>query len=165
MISKYLYLSFICLLILSCSNTTTSSAAKANSTKKVQTKKRRSLPDTVYKVDLDNNGIYLIVDIPEEDKPKPIQGKEQFVRDLYGKIKYPAIARENGVSGIVILNIDVDQKGKVKNISVHQTLSRECDAEDIKALTFASDRGYYPLIWEGKPTAFRMETSLGFWLQ
>ncbi|MBK8737992.1 MAG: TonB family protein [Saprospiraceae bacterium] len=48
---------------------------------------------------------------------------------FYGSIKYPAIARENGIGGVVILDIEVDQKGKVTGVDIKQSVSVECDNE------------------------------------
>ncbi len=127
--------------------------------------KRRPLPKIVYLIDTANNGSYEPIEIDEENRLQPIQGKKQWVRDFYGSIKYPAKARENGVGGIVILDVEIDQKGKVSAVGIKQGLSIECDSEAKRAYVHSTQKGYIPLIIGGLPTKFRMELPVGFWLE
>ena len=47
---------------------------------------------------------------------------------IYGQLKYPAYARENGIQGEVVLNIKVTKNGDIEIISVmnsdHVTLTK-----------------------------------------
>ena len=127
--------------------------------------KRRPLPETVYLIDRANNKKYEPIEIDEENRPEPIQGKKQWARDFYGSIKYPAIARENGIGGILILDIEIDEKGKVTDVSVKEGVSIECDNEAMRAFVNSTRNGYIPLVIDEIPTKFRMELSIGFWLE
>jgi len=158
--SKLILLFLISFLAPSC-NSTYSSVQKSSSN---QTK-RKHLPEIVYSIDKANNGNYEPIEIDEENRPEPIQGKNKWIRDFYGSIKYPAIARENGIGGVVILDIEVDQKGKVTVVDIKQSVSVECDNEARRAYIFSTQGGYIPLLIDNLPTKFRMELPVGFWIE
>lgn len=75
------------------------------------------------------------------------------------KIGYPAIAREAGIMGDVILNITVDVKGEYVSHSVlcsaHPVLLKEIE-KHIASLKFT------PATLAGKPTRFTMEVPFKF---
>lgn len=127
--------------------------------------KRRALPETVYSIDAANDGNYKPIRLDEKNRPEPIQGKDQWMTDFYGAISYPAIARRNGIGGVIILDIAVDQKGKVTNVGIKQSVSTECDSEARRAYVHSIQRGYIPLTINGISTKFRMELPVGFWLE
>lgn len=127
--------------------------------------KRRPLPDIVYSIDQNNDGNFTIMEIEEENRPQPMQGKDQLTRDFYGSIKYPAVARENGIGGIVILDIEIDQSGKVTQVGIKKSVSVECDEEAKRAYINSTQQGYSPLIINNVPVKFRMELPVGFWLE
>lgn len=119
----------------------------------------------MYFIDTANNGSYKPIEIDEKNRPEPIQGKDQWMRDFYGSITYPAIARRNGIGGVVILDIAVDQKGKVTDIGITQGVSTECDHEARRAYVHSVQGGYIPLTINGVSTKFRMELPVEFRLQ
>ena len=57
-----------------------------------------------------------------------IKGYENIYMGIYGQLKYPAYARENGIQGEVVLNIKVTKNGDIEIISVmnsdHVTLTK-----------------------------------------
>lgn len=118
----------------------------------------------VYLVDRVNSGNYDPIEMDEENEPEPIQGKDQWTRDFFGSLKYPATARENGIEGVVILDIEIDQEGKVIDVRIQQSVSRECDNAAREAFIYATQQGYYPLIIDNLPTKFRMKLPVNFWL-
>ena len=67
----------------------------------------------------------LPIDIAEDSKPQPLQGKMQWYRDFYGEIKYPATARENGIQGVVELESHINAFGKVNQGRSQNFLVRE----------------------------------------
>lgn len=144
--------------LLNCSTpqaTRSSVAPKSNS---------RVLPDNVVYLDSDANGTFdQQLDLAES--PNPLPSKIDWMKAFYKDIKYPALARENGISGYLTLNVLVNELGQVKDISIAKSLSPDCDAEAIRAYWASTTQGFMPLIVDGKATAFRLHTSAGFWLE
>lgn len=127
--------------------------------------KKRVIPETIYSIDSDNDGIYEFIEIAEEDGPLPIQGKQQFTADFYRALKYPASARENDIQGIVILEIEIDSNGKVQMVNTKKGISADCDRAAETAYINASKEGFWPLIFNNNPVNFKMEKAIGFWLE
>ncbi len=123
------------------------------------------MPKVVFSVDTDKDGNYEVIELDKENKPKPIQGNDQWARDFYGSIKYPAKARENGIGGLVILDIIIDQNGKVESVDIKHGVSLECDQEAKRAYISSTQKGYFPIMINDIPTELRMELPVGFWIE
>lgn len=122
----------------------------------------RTLPAKVYSLDVDKDGVYEIVDLEKE--PVPNQGQTQWVRDFYTSMSYPTKARENGIEGIVILEVLVDEFGHIQTVSVKKSLSGECDNEARRAFLISTQQGYTPLMINSSSVAYKMDIPIGFWL-
>lgn len=147
---------YIFLMLLLVDLSTSMKAQKGNET---------SIPETIYYTDIDNDGFYEIMDSSVSKKPEPLQGEKQFYRDLSPLIRYPSKARENGIQGVVLLEIFVDENGKVTDVKVKQSVSYECDETAKNAFINASKQGYWPLIINEKATKFKMECPVRFKLE
>lgn len=123
---------------------------------------RRQLPQIGYFVDENGDGIFEPIQLEKE--PEPRQGTEQLKRDFYGSIKYPILARENGIQGIVMLDVLVDEAGKVQEVGIKKKLFKDCDEESRRAFLSATQQGYVPLIRNGVAVKFKMNYPVGFWL-
>jgi len=139
------------------------SSCKTSQTSTKQTPSKRTLPEVVYSIKEEEG--YKLIELAKEQRPEPIQGKDQWVRDFYTTMKYPAKARQNSVQGIVILDVIIDENGKVLSVDVGHGLSAECDTEAKRAFLQSTQEGYQPLIFNGEPVKFKMEVPVGFWLQ
>ena len=53
---------------------------------------------------------------------------------LYQNIKYPAMARENSITGTVVLEFIVDEKGKVSKPNVLRDIGGGCGQAALKAI-------------------------------
>lgn len=126
-------------------------------------KPSRAIPEIQYFADSNADGNYERVQPAEA--PEPRQGKDQWVRDFYGTIKYPAADRENGISGIVILAVSVDAAGSVQEVGIKQSLSATCDDAAKQAYLQSTRQGYRSFLINSVPVAFRMELPVGFWLE
>jgi len=120
-------------------------------------------PEMAYYIDKDGDGIFEQI-VPEE-APIPFGGKDEFNQKLASLYKYPASARENGISGFVVLNVLVDEFGSVQDVNIKKSLSRECDDAIKSAFTTATADGYAILKWEGVNVKYRMDYPFGFYLQ
>ena len=120
------------------------------------------VPPIRYLVDMDEDGIFELMQIEQE--PIPSQGREKFYLEFSSMIRYPAMAREDNITGVVILKASIDEGGKVLSVEIKQSLRKDCDDEAIKAFKSITARGYAPLILEGKPVKYQMEIPIVFWL-
>ena len=122
------------------------------------------LPSTVFYADVGNNGIYEVMELEKEERPQPVQGSDQWIRDFFGSLNYPASARKKGISGIVLLNVEVDEFGKVTNVSIKESLYKDCDAESIRAYQESTKNGFTPFLHNNIPTKFKMDVPVKFTL-
>lgn len=79
---------------------------------------------------------------------------------LSENIKYPDIAKENGVQGETLLSFIIEKDGTISNIEVLKSLSKECDEEAIRILKLMPK-------WESgkrknKPIRFKMNMPISF---
>ncbi len=123
---------------------------------------RRLMPEMKFYVDADGDGTFDEVQL--EKKPEPKQGNDQWMRDFYGSIKYPSSARQNGIEGIVILKVTVNEFGNIQNVGIKQGISQDCDEEAKRAFIYATELGYSPLKFNSNPVKFIVELPVGFWL-
>jgi protein TonB len=74
---------------------------------------------------VDEPEIFLIV----EEMPSFPGGEGQLVKYLGDNIKYPAIARENNITGTVFVTFVVGPDGSVKDVKVLRGIGGGCDEE------------------------------------
>lgn len=65
-------------------------------------------------------------DIGGSEKDKENCAKEKMLQYIYKNLKYPAIARENGVEGMTVLQFVVSETGAVKDIKVVRDIGAGC---------------------------------------
>lgn len=111
---------------------------------------------TIFYIDPDENDIYDLIELTEDQSPEPIQGRDQFRKDFYRLIKYPPSARENGIEGIVLLEIIVDRNGKIIDTVVKEGISKECDNSAIEAFKNSTKDGFKPFIINNIQTKFKI---------
>ena len=104
-------------------------------------------PVSESKVFAMEDGEYILVS--SNDKPVPVQGEEQFYRDMYTKMQYPASARNNNIQGTVMFEILINELGQVKNIERLNSLSLDCDIEAEAAIKRGCSKGFQPFIFNG----------------
>jgi len=74
-----------------------------------------------------------------EQMPQFNGGNQAMMEFIKNNIKYPEIAKENGVEGRVVLRFVVDRIGKIRDIQVIRSLEKSCDAEAIKLVKSMPD--------------------------
>ena len=65
-------------------------------------------------------------DMKGSDAEKEECAKKKLLEFIYGNLKYPAIARENGVEGNVVIQFVVDKDGTVKDINIVRDIGAGC---------------------------------------
>lgn len=98
-----------------------------------------------------------------EEMPGFPGGEEALMKYLASNIKYPAIARENGISGRVYLNFVVSKDGKVKDVKVLRGIGGGCDEEAIRVVKNMPD--WKPGRQNGRPVAVYYNVPVNFTLK
>ncbi|MEN8156874.1 MAG: energy transducer TonB [Bacteroidota bacterium] len=87
----------------------------------------------------------------------------EFARYLAQNVKYPEIAAENGVSGRVYVEFDIDKKGNLVNPVVIRGVDPALDAEALRVLK--SSPRWTPGKQRGKAVTVRFTSYINFVLQ
>lgn len=69
-----------------------------------------------------------------EQMPTFPDGTEAMYKYIYDKIKYPAIARENGISGQVIVQFVVSKEGEIQKAKVVRGIGGGCNEEALRVV-------------------------------
>ena len=105
-----------------------------------------------------------VVDNAIVEVPATYPGGEAALLKFIGQnLKYPAIALEQELQGVVNLRFRVESDGSIGNIKIEKSLSRECDqaaVEVVKKLhrfTPAKQQGHPVPVWFRLPIRFRIQ--------
>ena len=132
-----------------------------NSSRSSNLTNENELMEILYFIESDSTGIKPIK-LEEKQRPIPVQGKDRWIRDFYGSLRYPATARDKGIGGIVVLRVKVNDNGTVTDVRVKKGIYKECDEEAMRAFIFSTQDGYNPLVFKGRPISFIMEMPVKF---
>ena len=102
--------------------------------------------------------VYKICDV----EPTYPGGYISLMNFLSENVKYPEIAKANGVQGEALLSFIIEKDGSIAKIEVLKSLSKECDEEAIRVLKLMPK-------WESgknkeKPIRFKMNMPISFLL-
>ena len=99
-----------------------------------------------------------------EQKPEFEGGEAGLLKYVAENTKYPAIARENGIEGKVIVQFVVDEEGKVSQSSVLRGIGGGCDQEALRVIGTMNgkwkpgkQRGRPVKVWFTLPISFKLE--------
>ncbi len=81
-------------------------------------------------VDPDENKVFQVV----QQKPEFPDGEKALLKYLASNLKYPPIARENGIEGNVVVRFVVSKTGEIKNAEVLRGIGGGCDAEALRVV-------------------------------
>jgi len=97
-----------------------------------------------------------------EKQPEFPGGIEKFYAFLGKNIRYPAVARENGTQGKVILQFVCERDGSLTDIRVVRGIGDGCDEEAIRVLK--SSPKWSPGIQNGRPVRCQYNIPVSFTL-
>ena len=69
-----------------------------------------------------------------EEMPSFPGGEEKMLEYVSRNIKYPPMARENGITGRVYVNFYIDKDGKVQNAKIVRGIGGGCDEEALRVV-------------------------------
>ena len=110
------------------------------------------LTPSIYGQQKDDAGVYL-----NAEKMPAIQGGMAAIGK---KIRYPKIAKEMGIQGVVYVGFIVDEYGKVKEPKVLRSLAVPLDKEAIRVLE--EDIKFTPGYHQGNAVPVRMVLPIRF---
>lgn len=113
-------------------------------------------------LDLENDGSYEMVELPEDLMPRPRQGTNRFLDDIFGSLNYPPSARENNIQGKVLVDIWVNPLGTATQFTIEQSVSPDIDQEVLRVIKNASHAGFTPLVYEGNSVPYRIRFPMAF---
>ena len=61
-------------------------------------------------------------------------GNKAFSDFIYGNLKYPKLAAEAGIEGVVVLKYDIDNHGIVTDVHVLKGIGYGCDEEAVRVV-------------------------------
>ena len=100
--------------------------------------------------------IFMVV----EEKPEPKGGVKAFYQYVAESIKYPRMARENGIEGRVYVQFIVNKEGKISDVIAVKGIGNGCDEEAVRIVAQAAD--WYPGKQRGVPVKVRMVLPITF---
>lgn len=95
-----------------------------------------------------------------EEMPTPVGGYDAFYKFFAENVVYPPIAKKAGIEGRVILEITVNNEGKLSNAIVARGIGYGCDKEALRVMNLWKD--WNPGKQRGKPRTIRMYVPLVF---
>jgi protein TonB len=118
------------------------------------------LPPEPVVADPNEGKIFTIV---EEMPQFPGGGEAALIKYLQNNIKYPAMARENGIEGIVYVTFVVDKDGKVKDAKLLRGKGAGLDEEALRVVRSMPD--WKPGKQNGRNVAVQYNLPVNFKLQ
>jgi protein TonB len=88
------------------------------------------LPPEPVVADPDEGKVFTYV----EEMPTFPGGEAAMYEYISRKIVYPALARENGITGRVFMNFIVDKDGNIKDVKVLRGIGGGCDEEATRVI-------------------------------
>ena len=89
-------------------------------------------PDPVAEVD---EKPFIVV----EEMPSFPGGEDKLIKYIRDNIKYPPVARENGIQGRVYVTFVIDKDGKIKDLKLLRGIGGGCDEEAMRVVKSMPD--------------------------
>ena len=109
---------------------------------------------------LNAEGNYIETEL--EQKPEYRTGYQQFFKDLYLNMRYPAQARKKSVQGTVYAEIYLNAFGQIEKTAITQDIGANCGDAVLAAMQGLDPMGFTPAYHEGKAVAVKFELPVRF---
>lgn len=92
---------------------------------------------------------------------------KKMLEFVYQNIKYPAIARENGIEGTVVVTFVVEKDGKVTDARIVRDIGGQCGQEALRVVQLMNDKS---IVWtpgkqRGRPVRVQFNLPVRFKLE
>ena len=74
-----------------------------------------------------------------------------MIKHIYSILKYPAIARENGITGTVVVSFIINKDGELQDASIMKDIGGGCGAEVLRVVKKLGN--FTPGKQNGKPVS------------
>ncbi len=97
-----------------------------------------------------------------EQKPQYPGGENELKNYISQKLKYPSIAKENGIQGRVVVRFIVTNIGKIERVEILRSLDPMCDKEAIRVVKSlpvfipGKQNGVNVSVWYTIPVIFKL---------
>jgi TonB family protein len=103
--------------------------------------------------------VFTVVDIMPQ-----FQGGETALQEfLQDRVIYPHLARESGITGIVLISLVVDADGRMRHLNILSGIGGGCDEEALRVVQLMPD--WKPGVLEGNPVKVKLTIPIRFSLQ
>ena len=92
---------------------------------------------------------------------------KKMLEFIYKNIKYPAIARENGVEGTAVITFVVEKDGKVSDVQIVRDIGAQCGSEAMRVVNLMNEQGikWTPGKQRGRPVRVQFNLPVKFKLE
>ena len=93
--------------------------------------------------------------------------QQELLKFIYKNIKYPAIARENGVEGTAVVTFVVEKDGSVTDARVVRDIGAQCGDEALRVVNLMNQQGikWTPGKQRGRPVRVQFNLPVKFKLE
>lgn len=95
-----------------------------------------------------------------EEMPSYPGGDNKLLRDIMSRVKYPELAKENGIQGKVYIEFIVNKKGNVDRVKVSRSVDSSLDEEAMRVIKTLS--GWTPGMQRGKAVNVSFTVPINF---
>jgi protein TonB len=102
-------------------------------------------------------------DLPTKEEKKQCADKK-MLEFIYKNIKYPAIARENGVEGTVVIQFVVEKNGEITDAAIVRDIGAQCGQEALRVVSLMNQQNikWTPGMQRGRPVRVQFNLPVKF---
>ena len=147
---------FLIVILAGCSPKISTSSSLTNSKLK-SLDPRFITPEKVYYFFENNEWIEGVPDSLDHSINKP------FLMEMYRTMAYPAIARESGIQGTVLIEIEQNEMGQLVSSAIKRGIGGGCEEEALRVIRLAAQRQRLaPITKNGIPMRTKFDLPLRF---
>jgi len=106
---------------------------------------------------------YNTCDLNLSEKERRSCTQKAMLSQIYSQLKYPSIARENGIEGTVVVGFVINKKGELQDLDILKEIGGGCGREVLRVIkTFDT---FHPGKQNGRPVSVMYRIPVKFELQ
>lgn len=108
------------------------------------------------------NGDYKESSLVDEDQPVYPGGDYERMKFIQNNIRYPVLARDNGIQGTVYTTFMLNETGQISNVKIRRGIGGGCDEEAIRVIYLMPK--WKPASQKGRPISVGFNMTIKFTL-
>ena len=123
--------------------------------------------EEIFKVVEENPRFPGCEDVAGGKEEKEKCAKEKLLEFIYKNIKYPAIARENGIQGMCVVHFVVEKNGTITDVELVRDIGAGCGEEAVRVVGLMNEMGerWSPGKQRGQPVRVQYNLPVRFKLE